>query len=197
MSPFRPARRAGAAALVAAALMFPSCASPGTADPVPGPVPLRTFAVTEVDADVVVEYDGGEVVTPCFVYRAPDASWTLVPGSVGCSTGVAFGSDMLSMVQVRAVTARGSIEELAAQTLADDPDGEVTRLELAGHDVARAVTSGEPAIASYVLAYPDSGLTGGGDPVRAIVLTTMSSAEYEGLVEQIVDTLTRPDGSPL
>ncbi len=191
-------RRRPAALALCAALLLTSCATAPAPTPEASTVP--SAGPTEVDPDAEVRYLDGDVVTPCFRYRAPDPSWSLVEGSAGCSTGVGPGGDMLSTVQVRAVTVAGTLEELAGMVAAQDPEGTVERVRLAGRDVARAITALEGSdlvVATYVVAYPDAGLTGGGDPISAVLVTALWSAEYEALVEDVVASLTRPGGEPL
>jgi hypothetical protein len=166
----------------------------------PVDTPRVELAPVEVDPAAQVGYEDGAVTSSCFVYRAPDPSWHLVDGSQGCATGVAFGDDALSVVQVRAMTETGSIDEIAERFVAEYSEGETTALHLGGLDVVRAVVPWEGtglSFASYVVAYPDSGLSGGGSPVTTISVTTMSSPEYEGMVAAVLESLTRPDGSPL
>ncbi|WP_460773476.1 hypothetical protein [Microbacterium sp. GXF7504] len=219
----RPSRPARVLALLAVPALLFGCAPGGDAQPVDAVSPPAAAAPStsapgasapgasapgggaarvpvEVDRDAPVAYAAGEVRTPCYRYRAPDPSWTLVPGSAGCSTGVAFGDDMLSVVQVHAVTAVGTLDELAARTVQGDPGATVEPVTVGGHDAVRAVSStgaGAVPVASVVIAYPDPGLTGGGDPLTAIVVSAASGAAFDGFVERIVASLVRPDGSPI
>ncbi|MEV7691967.1 hypothetical protein AB0N73_01400 [Microbacterium sp. NPDC089189] len=204
------ARRATSAAVIlAAALAAAACASgtdPGartvgdSAAPAPHPA-----AGIEVDEAAPVQLAGGIVTTPCFVYRVPDPSWTLVPGSAGCASTVTFGADILTEVRVTAVTSSGTLAELGAE-LADGtaPGGAPPTAELVtigGREAARVVAPfGEGTgleYVSYVVPYPDSGVLGRGETVGAVVVTTMWSPDYEGFASDIIGTLTRPDGSPL
>jgi len=195
-----PALLLGCTPADAPAIGHPAASVPHVADAPPGTEASGDAAPVEVDRDAPVSYRDGEVRTPCYRYLAPDPSWTLVPGSAGCSTGVAFGDDRLSVVQVHAVAATGTLDELAARTVEGDPEAVIEPVRLGGYEGVRAVSSSAVSavpVASVVIAYPDPGLTGGGNPLTAIVVSAASGPEFDRFVELVVASLLRPDGTPI
>lgn len=193
-----------AAAVTASACASSTAATARTAGDAPAPTSAAAAGI-EVDDAAPVVLAGGIVTTPCYAYRVPDPSWTLVPESAGCASTVTFGSDMFTEVRVSAVTSSGTLDqlgaELAAGAASDGTPPAPEFVTIGGREAARVVAPfGDGTgleYVSYVVPYPDSGVLGRGEPVGAVVITTMWSPDYERFASDIIGTLTRPDGSPL